>query len=33
LPEFGVRLNFAAPPKAPEKQMAKVGTTTLASAR
>jgi hypothetical protein len=33
LPEFGVTLNFAAPPKATEKQMAKVGTTTLASAR
>ena len=33
LPEFGVTLNFAAPPKAPEKQMAKVGTTTMASAR
>jgi hypothetical protein len=32
LPEFGVTLNFAAP-KAPERQMAKVGTTTLASAR
>jgi hypothetical protein len=33
LPEFGVTLNFAAPPKAVEKQIAKVGTTTLASAR
>ena len=33
LPEFGVALNFAAPPKAPLKEMAKVGTTTLASAR
>ena len=32
LPEFGVKLNFAAP-KSPEKQMAKVGTTTMASAR
>jgi len=32
LPEFGVKLNFAAP-KAPERQMAKVGTTTMASAR
>jgi hypothetical protein len=33
LPEFGVRLNFAVPSKAVEKQMAKVGTTTLASAQ
>jgi len=32
LPEFGGKLNFAAP-KSPEKQMAKVGTTTMASAR
>ena len=32
LPEFGVKLNFAAP-KVPERQMAKVGTTTMASAR
>jgi hypothetical protein len=33
LPEFGVTLNFAAPPKTAEKQMAKVGTTILASAK
>jgi hypothetical protein len=33
LPEFGVTLNFAVPAKAAEKQIAKVGTTTLASAQ
>ncbi len=32
LPEFGVTLNFAVP-KAAEKQMARVGSTTLASAQ
>ena len=32
LPEFGVKLNFAAP-KVPERQIAKVGTTTMASVR
>jgi hypothetical protein len=31
LPEFGVTLNFAVPSKVAEKQMAKVGTTTMAS--
>ena len=33
LPEFGLTLNFPVPTKAAEKQMAKVGTTTLASAQ
>ena len=33
LPEYGVTLNFAVPEKLAEKQMAKVGTTTLASAQ
>jgi len=33
LPEFGVTLTFAVPSKAAEKQMAKVGTTTMASAQ
>jgi hypothetical protein len=33
LPEFGVTLNFAVPSKPAEKQIAKVGTTTMASAQ
>ena len=33
LPEFGVALKFAVPSKVAEKQMAKVGTTTMASAQ
>lgn len=33
LPEFGVTLNFTAPVTTPEKQLAKVATTTLASAQ
>jgi hypothetical protein len=33
LPEFGVTLHFPVPAKAAEKQMAKVGTTTMASAQ
>jgi hypothetical protein len=33
LPEFGVTLNFAEPSKVAEKQMAKVASTTMASAQ
>jgi len=33
LPEFGVTLNFAVPSKVAEKLMARVGTTTMASAQ